>query len=103
MPTEEVLPVCGLRVRRAKVVATDATGFSGHKRRRRETPYATRARENWVKVHAAIEVDSFFVLSYEPTKSNVHESRAFSSVWDRIPGNVAPVRSLATARQASPL
>lgn len=46
------------------VVATDATGFSGGKRSWRETKHAQRASEDWVKVHAAIEVDEFLVLSY---------------------------------------
>ena len=48
-----------------------------------------------MKVHAAIEVDEFLVLSYSLTRSNVHDSREFASVWDRLPSNVTPMRSLA--------
>jgi len=80
---------------RSAVVATDATGYSGRKRSWRETKHAWRAREDWVKVHATIEVDEFIVLSYSLTRSNVHDSREFASVWDRLPSNVAPRRSLA--------
>ena len=81
--------------RRKAVVATDATGYSGRKRSWRETSYAMKAKENWVKVHAAIEVDEFIVLSYRLTKSNVHESQMFKEVWQELPDNVQPIRSLA--------
>ena len=81
--------------RRQTVIATDATGYSGRKRGWRETKHAQRASEDWVKVHAAIEVDEFIVLSFELTSSNVHDSQMFASVWDRLPKNVSPKRSLA--------
>jgi transposase len=76
-------------------VATDATGYSGRKRSWRETSYAMKAKENCVKVHAAMEVDEFLVLSYGLTKSNVHESQVFEEVWQKLPENVRPIRSLA--------
>ena len=81
--------------KRKAVVATDATGYSGRKRSWRETSYAMKAKENWVKVHAAVEVDEFLVLSYGLTKSNVHESQMFGEVWQELPDNVRPIRSLA--------
>jgi transposase len=80
---------------RSVVVATDASGFSGRKRSWRETDHAVKARENWVKVHAAIETDEFLVLSYSLTGSNVHDSQMFAAVWDGIPDNVTTKRSLA--------
>jgi transposase len=80
---------------RKSVVATDGTGYSGKKRAWVDTPYAKRAMENWVKVHATIEVDGFLVLSYSMSKSNVHESQMFSEVWNDIHEKVVPVRSLA--------
>ena len=80
---------------RSAVVATDATGYSGRKRGWRETKHAQRALEDWVKVHATIEVDEFIVLSYKLTRSNVHDSQMFADVWDRLPPNVLPKRSLA--------
>jgi len=83
--------------KRKAIIATDATGYSGRKRGCRETPYALRAKEIWVKVHATIEVDEFLVLSYELTASNVHESQMFCDVWEKLPENVAPIRSLADA------
>jgi len=42
-----------------------------------------------------IDVDSFFVLGYSLTKSNVHENQMFEAVWDDLPDNVIPERSLA--------
>ncbi|KQM12084.1 hypothetical protein AOA80_04555 [Methanomassiliicoccales archaeon RumEn M1] len=81
--------------KRPVVVATDATGYSGRKNGWRETKHMQRALEDWVKVNAAIEVDEFLVLSYELTKSNVHDSREFSNVWDQLPNKVVPKRSLA--------
>ncbi len=83
--------------KRRAVVVTDATGYSGRKRSWRETKHAQRASEDWTKVHAAIEVDEFVVLSYLLTRSNVHESQVFAAVWDRMPANVTPTRSLADA------
>jgi transposase len=80
---------------RSAIVATDATGYSGRKRGWRETKHAQRALVDWIKVHATIEVDEFLVLSYELTKSNVHDSQMFADVWDRLPSNVTPLRSLA--------
>jgi len=87
--------VLSLLPRRKAVVATDATGYSGRNDSWRETDYGIRAIQDWVKTHAAIEVDSFFVLSYSLTKSNVHESQRFEDVWDDLPDNVIPERSLA--------
>src|SRR5690606_31337385 len=80
---------------RKVVVATDATGFSGRKRPWREFDHGLKATQDWVKAHAAIETDSFVVLSYSLTRSNVHDSREFSNVWNRLPSNVTPKRSLA--------
>jgi len=77
------------------VVATDAPGFSGRKKGWRETGYAIRANQDWVKVHAAVEVDRFFVLSYDLTESKVHESQRFEEVWNTLPENIEPRRSLA--------
>jgi hypothetical protein len=48
-----------------------------------------------VKVHAAIEVDEFLMLSYALTSSNVHDSQMFAHMWDKLPSNVAPKRSQA--------
>lgn len=50
-------------------------------------------------MHAAIEVDEFIVLTFKPTRSNVHDSREVSNVWDRLTSNVTPKRSLADAMQ----
>jgi len=81
--------------KRKSIIATDATGFSGRKRSWRETEHSHRAREDWVKVHAAIEVDSFLILNYELTDSDVHESQVFEAVWSNFPPSVQPIRSLA--------
>jgi len=81
--------------RRSVVAATDASGFSDWKRSCRETDHGIKATENWVKLHAVIEADEFFVLSYELTRSNVHDSQMFAGVWDKLPSNVSPKRSLA--------
>lgn len=83
--------------RRKAIISTDASGFSGRRRTWKETPHALRAVENWVKVHAAIEINSFFVLNYELTKSNIHDSQVFDDVWDDVPDNIIPIRSLADA------
>lgn len=87
--------------KRKAVVATDATGYSGRKRSWRETDYDKRAVENWVKAHAAIEVDSFLILNYELTDSDVHESQMYEDVWDDLPDNVEPIRSLADSAYTS--
>jgi len=81
--------------RRKAVVVTDATGYSGRKRSWRATKHAQRAVERWTKAHVAIEVDRFIILSFRLTDSNVHESQVFEDVWDDLPDNVVPTRSLA--------
>jgi len=81
--------------KRSVVMATDASGFSGRKRSWRETDHAVKANQDWVKVHAAIEVDEFLVLSYSLTRSNVHDSQMFADVWNELPTNVRVKRSLA--------
>jgi len=81
--------------RRKAIIATDATGYSGRKRGWKETPYAIRANQDWVKLHAAIEVDRFVVLSHSMSKSNVHDSQLLETVWNDLPENVVPKRSLA--------
>jgi len=83
--------------RRKAVIATDASGFSGRKRGWKETPYSHRANQDWVKIHAAVEIDNFLIWNYVLTKSNVHDSQVFSEVWDDMPNNVIPIRSLADA------
>ena len=87
--------VVGSLPKRAPVIATDASGFSSRKRSWRETDHGLKATQVWVKIHAAIEVDQFFVLSYSLTDSNVHDSQMFPEVWDNLPNNVSPKRSLA--------
>jgi len=79
---------------RKLVVATDATGFSERKKDG-EHDDAVRARRSRVKVHAAVKVDSFFVLSYDLSESNVHDSQRFEAVWNGLLRNVEPRRSLA--------
>ncbi len=87
--------VIGSLPKRSPIIATDASGFSGRKRSWRETDHGLKATQDWVKIHAAIEVDQFFVLSYCLTDSNVHDSQMFPEVWDKLPKNVSPKRSLA--------
>ncbi|MCX6650944.1 MAG: transposase [Methanomassiliicoccales archaeon] len=80
---------------RKVVASTDATGYSGRKRGWRETPHAQRAKQDWVKANIVIEVDEFVILAYYLSDSNVHESQTSWNVWDRLPDNVVPKRSLA--------
>lgn len=81
--------------RRNVVIATDVTGFSGRKRPWREIDHGLNATQDWMKTDAAIETDSFIVQSYELTASNVHESHMIAGVWNGLPNNVMPKRSLA--------
>jgi len=62
----------GTLPKRRVVVATDVTGHSGSKRPWCEVDHGLKATQGWVKTHAAIETDSFIVLSYELTASNMH-------------------------------
>jgi transposase len=87
--------VLSLLPKRKAIIATDSIGYSGRNDSWRETDYGIRAIQDWVKVHAAIEVDSFVVLSYTLSKSKVHDSRRYGRVWNNLPDNVRPIRSLA--------
>ena len=77
------------------IVATDATGYSGRKEHWVDVPYSVRANQDWVKVHATVETETFFILSYTLTKSKVHDSQQFEQVWQTLPENTHPKRSLA--------
>ena len=57
--------------------------------------HAVKASQDWVKIHAIIEVDEFFVFNCCLTESNVHDSQMSADVWDKMPNNVSPKRSLA--------
>ena len=81
--------------KRSTTIATDATGFSGQKVGWNDVPYQVKANQEWVKLHATVETDFFFILSYELSKSNVHDSQKFEDLWINLPKNVEPKRSLA--------
>jgi transposase len=85
---------------RKSVVATDATGYSAKKRSWFETDYGLRATEPWVKSHCAVEVPQLLYLSTVQTSGRVHESRVFHEVWDDLPLNIQPTRSLADTAYA---
>lgn len=83
-------------IRRKKVVvATDASGYSGRKKHWNDEKHNVKCIQDWVKLHASIEVDSLLILSYSLSGSDVHESQMFEEVWDDIPDNFETVRSLA--------
>ncbi len=97
--------VIGSLPKRSPIIATDASGFSGRKRSWRETDHGLKATQDWVKIHAAIEVDEFFVLNYCLTKSNVHDSKMFAKVWEELPSEVrikAESRRLGLPRRSVP-
>jgi transposase len=83
--------------RRRSIIATDATGYSNEKKPWSRTGYGLRATQNWIKVHAAVEIPSLLYLSTINTQGGVHESRVFHEVWANLPANVQPIRSLADA------
>jgi hypothetical protein len=45
-------------------------------------------------MHAAIETESFYILSHQLTESNVHDSQMFRQVLSHLPLNVVPTMSL---------
>ena len=87
--------VLNLLPTRSTTIATDATGFSGRKIGWNDVPYQVKANQDWVKLHATVETDIFFILSYELSESNVHDSQKFEDLWIDLPKNVKPNRSLA--------
>ena len=80
---------------------SDATGYSGRKAHWRDVDYGLRCIQDWVKAHANIDADSFIIMSYSFTESNVHESVEFEKNWNNLPENVTPVRSLADGSYTS--
>ncbi len=80
---------------------SDATGHSGRKVHWRDVDHGLRCIQNWVKTHVNIDEDSFIIISYSLTKSNVHESVEFEKNWNNLPQNVNPVRSLADCGYSS--
>lgn len=92
--------VLSLLPKRNSVVCTDATGYSNEKLPWSRADYRLRATQDWIKVHAAIEVPTLLYLNTVNTRGRVHESRMFGPVWTHLPDNVRPVRSLADAAYA---
>ena len=86
---------------RNSIVASDATGYSGRKQHWVDVPYGVRANQDWVKVHATIETETFFILSYTLTESNVHESQQYNQLWQNLPDNIQPKKSLADSAYTS--
>lgn len=80
---------------RESVIATDATGYSAKKHSWNETDYGLRATEGWIKSHCAVEVPQMLYLNTVQTRGGVHESQKFADVWQDLPANVTPFRSLA--------
>ena len=87
--------VLKLLPKRKAIIATDATGYSNRKTHWNDVKHEIKANQNWVKLHACIEVDNFLILNYTMTKSKVHDSNMFGSLWENLPENVKPIRSLA--------
>lgn len=85
---------------RKAVIAVDATGFSNKKRPWSETDFGLRAHEDWLKVHAAVEVPTLLIVSSVITRGNVHDSRAYEDVLMNLHPSVKPIRSLADAAYA---
>lgn len=87
--------------KRDAIIATDATGYSNTKASWSDTDYGLRATQDWIKSHSAIEVPQLLYLNpAENTHGRVHDSRRFETVWDQLPPNVHPIRSLADAAYA---
>jgi hypothetical protein len=80
---------------REAIVATDATGYTSQKTRWRGTKHALRAADHWIKDHNAVEVPTMLYLSGQQTEGRVHDSKVFAQLWDDLPNNIKPVRSLA--------
>jgi len=81
--------------KRKAVVATDATGYSTKKRVWRGTKHEHRAARHWIKDHNTIEIPTMLYLSGIQTEGRVHDSKVFPKLWNRLPENIEPIRSLA--------
>jgi len=82
---------------RSSILITDATGFSNYMRAWRDASYEDRATNNWIKAHCIIERETGLFVRVEFTPGRVHESQVFRTLWESLPPNVRPRRSLADA------
>jgi transposase len=82
-------------------VISDSTGYSGRKEHWRDVDYGIRCMQDWVKAHVIIEEESYIILSYSFTNSNVHDSQIFEKNWKKLPNNVVPKRSIADCAYTS--
>lgn len=80
---------------------SDSTGHSGRKAHWRDVDYGLRCIQDWVKSHVIIDEDSLIIMSYSLTDSNVHDSVEFEKIWNDLPFNVTPVKSLADCSYTS--
>jgi len=70
-------------------------GFSGQTTAWSNKDPTLRATENWEKTHLAVEVPALVSLNLDFTPSQRHDSQRFAPVWEGLPDNVDPIRSLA--------
>lgn len=82
---------------REAIIATDATGYGHERIAWSRVDYGLRATQNWVKVHAAVELPSMLYLNEHLTPGRTHEAVVFDDVWDNLPENIDPTLSLADA------
>lgn len=82
---------------RKATIATDATGYGHERIAWSRVEFGLRATQNWVKVHAAVELPSMLYLNEHLTPGRTHESVVFDRVWENLPENVDPTLSLADA------
>lgn len=93
----KIKPV-GINLKEGLNIAFDSTGVnvystSGYHQRKYGKEGLHRKRDQWKKVHLAVDLDSMQILSMAYTASGVNDCEVIDELWDSIPGPINSVRA----------
>lgn len=91
--------ILSLLPKRDCIIGTDLPATATRRRPGARPTNGLRATEDWVKIksHSAIELPQLLYLNSVHHTGRVHESRKLEDVWNELPENVRPFRSVADA------
>ena len=93
----KVKPI-GLETQGCLNIAFDSTGVnvystSGYHQRKHGKEGLHRKREQWKKVHLAVDLDSMQIVSMAYTESNVNDCEVVNELWDSISNPIESIRA----------
>lgn len=88
----------GINTQEGLNIAFDSTGVnvystSGYHQRKYGKEGLYRKRDQWKKIHMAVDLDSMQIVSMAYTESGVNDCEVVDELWDAIPAPIKSVRA----------